>query len=298
MINDTVKSGGGSPPQGCTLCPVKCGAIRSERAGACGADDNVKIAKFYLHKGEEPVISGTNGSGTVFFCGCSLRCVFCQNYELSRSLRGKTFTVKELAEIFKKLESDGAHNINLVTATQYADKVIEALKIYFPAVPILYNTHGYERIETLKTLNDFVSVYLPDLKFYSPAVSARYTGKNNYFEIASRAIEYMANKPIAFGEDGLMKSGTIVRHLVLPQNVPDSLSVLDFLSDFKDKIYLSVMSQYTPYGDIKNLPELNRKITKREYNKVVDYAVSLGFTNMFFQDEKSASEEYIPRWDF
>lgn len=297
MINDTVTFGD-LPPQCCTLCPVKCGAIRSERPGACGADDNIRIAKFYLHKGEEPVISGINGSGTVFFCGCSLKCAFCQNYELSRSLRGKIITVKELAEIFKKLESDGAHNINLVTATQYADKVIEALKTYTPAVPILYNTHGYERIETLKTLNECVSVYLPDLKFYSPTVSARYTGKNNYFEIASRAIEYMANKPIVFDADGLIKSGTIVRHLVLPQNVPDSLSVLDFLSDFKDKIYLSVMSQYTPYGDIKNLPELNRKITKREYDKVVDYALSLGFTNMFFQDEKSASEEYIPRWDF
>lgn len=284
--------------RGCTLCPVKCGAARSVTVGACGAGDDVKIAKFYLHKGEEPIISGTNGSGAVFFCGCSLKCAFCQNYELSRALRGKVFTINELAAIFKKLENDGAHNINLVTATQYADKIVAALKKSGLTVPVVYNTHGYERVETLKMLNDFISVYLPDLKFYSNTVSERYTGKKDYFAVASRAIEYMSEKPLVIGADGLMKSGTIVRHLVLPQNVTDSLSVLDFLSDFKDKIYLNVMRQYTPFGDIKNLPELNRKITDREYDKVVDYAVSLGFTNMFYQDKQSAGEEYIPAWDY
>ena len=283
----------------CSLCPNGCKIDKETTKGACGTDNKIRIAKFYLHSFEEPVISGTRGSGTVFFCGCSLKCAFCQNFELSRNLRGKDITVNELAEIFKTLESNGAHNINLVNPTHYSDKIIEALKIYRPNIPIVYNTHGYEKIEILEKLNDYIDVYLPDIKFYSPAVSNRYTGKENYFEVASRAVEFMAkSKPYATDKDGLIKSGVIVRHLVLPQNTSDSKKILDWFLKIKDDAYIDVMSQYTPFGDIEKFPELQRKITKREYNSVIDYAISIGIDKMFYQKQISASEEYIPKWDF
>lgn len=283
----------------CSLCPNGCKIDKETTKGACGTDNKIRIAKFYLHSFEEPVISGTRGSGTVFFCGCSLKCAFCQNFELSRNLRGKDITVNELADIFKTLESNGAHNINLVNPTHYSDKIIEALKIYRPNIPIVYNTHGYEKIEILEKLNDYIDVYLPDMKFYSPAVSKRYTGKENYFEVASKAVEFMAkSKPYATDKDGLIKSGVIVRHLVLPQNTSDSKKILDWFLKIKDYAYIDVMSQYTPFGDIEKFPELQRKITKREYNSVIDYAISIGIDKMFYQKQISASEEYIPKWDF
>lgn len=283
----------------CSLCPLSCGADRSKQAGACGAGDNIKIAKYYLHKFEEPCISGTQGSGTEFFCGCSLKCRFCQNYELSRNLRGKEISVQKLADIFQELEQAGAENINLVTPTQFSDKIIEALAIYRPEIPVVYNTHGYERLEVLQEIDPFIDVYLPDLKFYSPVLSKRYTGKENYFEYASKAVLFMANKPLAFNEKGMLKSGTIVRHLVLPACTQDSKRIIDFFADnLKDNAYLNVMSQYTPMGDIKDFPELNRKITKREYDSVIDYAISKGIEKMFYQKRLSASEEYIPVWDY
>ena len=282
----------------CNLCPNVCNIDRKESIGRCGVKSNIRIAKYYLHKFEEPCISGENGSGTVFFCGCSLKCVFCQNYELSRAFRGKEISISQLADVFKELEEKGASNINLVTPTQFTDKIISALKIYSPQIPIVYNTHGYEKLDVLKDINHYIGVYLPDLKFFSPAVSERYTGKKDYFLFASRAIEYMANKPVKFDENGLMVSGTLVRHLVLPSNIEDSKNVIDFLSDFKDEIYINIMSQYTPFGEIKNFPELNRKVTKREYESVIDYAISKGITQMFWQKRSSATEEYIPKWDF
>lgn len=282
----------------CNLCPNKCNVDRKTSKGICGADDKIRIAKFYLHNFEEPLISGKNGSGTVFFYGCSLRCVFCQNFELSRNLRGKVVTEEELADIFKKLEDMGAHNINLVTPTQYFDKIIRALKIYRPSIPIVYNTHGFENLDIIRELNDYVDVYLPDLKYYSPNVSFRYTQKKNYFEITSKAIEYMiSSKPLVI-EDNLMKQGVLVRHLVLPQNVEDSKKLLDWYAQFKDKAYLSIMSQYTPFGKIEKFPELNRKVTRREYDSVINYAISLGIEKSFYQDKISASETYIPKWDY
>ncbi len=283
----------------CVLCPNACKVDKTKSKGFCGTDDNLVIAKYYLHKFEEPMISGINGSGTIFFCGCSLKCVFCQNFELSRSLRGKTITTYELADIFKQLEDMGAHNINLVNPTHYSNKIIEALKIYRPNLPIVYNTHGYENIEVLKNIDEYIDVYLPDIKFFSPNLSKRYTGKENYFEVASKAIEFMANsKPYVLDENGLLKSGVIVRHLVLPQGVSDSKKILDWFSCIKDKAYINVMSQYTPFGKIDAFPELKRKITAREYENVLDYAMSLGIENMFYQDKQSASTDYIPIWDF
>ena len=283
----------------CSLCPNACKVDKKLNKGFCGTDNNIVIAKYYLHKFEEPMVSGKNGSGTIFFCGCSLKCVFCQNYELSRSMRGKIISVSELAEIFKELEKMGAHNINLVNPTHYSDQIVKALKLYKPNIPIVYNSHGYENVQILSKLNDYVDVYLPDIKFFSPTISKRYCGKENYFEIASKSIEFMAkSKPIEFNNDGLIKSGVIVRHLVLPQNVSDSKKILDWFNNIKDLAYINVMSQYTPFGKIDAFPELQRKLTKREYETVIDYAISLGLEKMLYQDYKSASTDYIPTWDY
>ncbi|MBE5750653.1 MAG: radical SAM protein [Clostridiales bacterium] len=283
----------------CSLCPNGCKINKDSNVGLCGTDNSIRIAKYYLHPYEEPPISGKRGSGTVFFCGCSLKCVFCQNYELSRNLRGKVISTNELADIFKQLEENGAHNINLVNPTHYSNKIIDAFKIYRPSIPVVYNTHGYENKDILEKMNEYVDVYLPDIKFFSPTLSKRYTGKENYFEIASSAIEFMIkSKPTVFDQNGLMKQGVIVRHLVLPQGVSDSKKILDWYQGVKGSSYINVMSQYTPFGEIDAFPELKRKITAREYDSVIDYAMSLGIDNMFYQAQDSASEEYIPKWDY
>lgn len=282
----------------CLLCPNGCKIDKSIEKGFCGSDDNIRIAKFYLHKFEEPCISGTNGSGTIFFCGCSLKCVFCQNYELSRNQRGKIISTHELVDIFKILEDQGAHNINLVNPTHYSNMIVKALDIYKPKIPIVYNTHSYENLETLKSMDKYIDVYLPDIKFYSSSISRRYTGKEDYFEKASKAIEFMAQKPIIFDENGMMVRGTIVRHLVLPQNVSDSKNILEWFTNIKDKAYINIMSQYTPFGKIDNFPELKRKLTKREYENIIDYAINLGIEKAFYQKQESADEIYIPHWDY
>ena len=283
----------------CSLCPNGCKVDKTKNKGACGTDNDIRIAKFYLHPFEEPIISGSRGSGTVFFCGCSLKCVFCQNFELSRNMRGKVITTLELADIFKQLEDMGAHNINLVNPTHYSNKIIEALNIYKPSIPVVYNTHGYENVEVLKIMNDYVDVYLPDMKYFSPTISSRYTGKSDYFEKASKAIEFMINsKPLSFSSDNLIKSGVVVRHLVLPQCTNDSKKILDWFMPFKERAYFNLMSQYTPFGDIEKFPELKRKITRREYDTVIDYAISLDINNMYYQEFDSADEKYIPKWEF
>ncbi len=284
----------------CQICPVNCGADRTHGVGYCGQSQNMKIAKYYLHRFEEPPISGTNGSGTVFFCGCSLKCAFCQNYELSRSKTGKEISPRELAEIFKELEDMGAHNINLVTPSHFVYQIVEALKIYRPKVPIVYNTHSYEKVETLKIIDPYVDVYLPDLKFFSPEIAERYTNKSDYFEVAKKAVEFMINsKPTEFSEDGLMKKGVIVRHMIMPLGVSDSKKILDWFNKTKrEGTYISLMGQYTPFGEKDKFPELKRPITKREYERVYEHLLSLGITNYFVQELGSASESFIPRWDF
>lgn len=285
--------------QSCTLCPNACGVNRELYHGACGADKNISIAKYSLHYFEEPVISGKKGSGTVFFTGCSLRCAFCQNYELSRAKRGKIITPNELADIFKELEDMGANNINLVTPTHYVKQIVSAFEIYRPKIPVVYNTHGYETIENLKIINPYVDVYLPDLKFIDPAISKRYTGKEDYFLYAEKAIKFMMEaKPLKM-ENELIKSGVIVRHLILPLCSSDSVNVVKWFSlNQKNGAHLSIMSQYTPMGDTQKFPELKRKITAREYNRVIDTAIELGVENAFIQDKTSADEKYIPTWDF
>ena len=284
----------------CNICPNKCNALRTEsNLGRCKATNDIKIAKYYLHPFEEPLISGKNGSGTIFFTGCALRCVFCQNYELSRNLRGKIITPTQLADIFKELEEKGAHNINLVTPSHYASEIIKAFEIYTPKIPVVYNTHGYEDIETLKKLDKYISVYLPDIKFYSAEVSKRYTGLSDYFEVASKAVKFMMNSKKTVIENGLMKSGVIVRHLILPLSSNDSVEIIKWFSENKvNDPYFSLMAQYTPFGDIEKYPELKRKITKKEYQRALNAIENAGITDCFIQDLTSSKEEYIPSWDF
>ena len=283
----------------CKLCPVECGANRLKGVGACGVS-GLRIAKYYLHPFEEPCISFQKGSGTIFFCGCNLRCVFCQNYEVSRAQRGKEITPLELSDIFKELEDMGAENISLVTPSHFIPYLVAAFELYQPKIPVVYNTGSYEKIDTLSLIDPFVDIYLPDMKFYSPTLSKRYLGKEDYFEVASAAISYMASKkPLKMTSEGKMLSGCIVRHLVMPLCTNDSKSILKwFANNLPKNTYLSLMSQYTPFGKIEDMKELSRPITAREYQTVVDTAFELGIENLFIQERNSSNEKYIPEWDF
>ncbi len=283
----------------CKLCPVECGADRIHGVGACGVG-GLRIAKYYLHPFEEPCISFKKGSGTIFFSGCNLRCAFCQNYEVSRAKRGKELTPAELADIFKELEDRGAENISLVTPTHFNAHLLRAFEIYKPKIPVVYNTGGYEKIDALQRIDPYIDIYLPDMKFYSPSLSKRYLGKEDYFEVASRAIEFMANaKPLVMTDEGKMLSGCIVRHLVMPLCVSDTKSVIKwFARSLPKTAYLSLMSQYTPFGKIEGMPELSRPITTREYENAVQTAFDLEIKNIFLQERDSSGKSYIPKWDF
>ena len=281
----------------CTQCPVSCGVDRNINNGACGVK-GIKIAKYYLHPFEEPPVSFKKGSGCIFFCGCSLRCVFCQNFELSRNTRGKEITASNLADIFKELEDMGAENINLVNPTHYLRDIMGAIELYPPKIPIVYNTHGYETLEALRLADSFVDIWLTDLKFTDNALSKRYTARNDYADYALPAVRFMAQKPLKMREDGKMLSGCIVRHLILPLAAYDSVNVVNFVSTLPKSVYFSLMSQYTPYGDITDFKELNRKITKREYERVLDAVRAANLENVFLQDFESATEEFIPQWDY
>lgn len=280
----------------CKLCPVSCGADRPLNKGYCGAD-GVRIAKFYLHPYEEPCISFDKGSGCVFFCGCSLRCVFCQNYAVSRGTVGKLIDVKQLAAVFKQLEEMGADNINLVNPTHYVREIAEAFEIYRPSLPVVYNSHGYETAESLSIAKCFTDIWLPDLKFIDPKLSKRYTGREDYANFALPAIKEMAQTPAVF-EGGKMVKGCIVRHLILPLAAYDSRQIVQFIATLSESTYFSLMSQYTPFGEIDNFKELQRKITQREYDTVLQAVENAGLKNVFLQDKDSAGEGYIPDWDF
>lgn len=283
----------------CNICKNNCNVNRNEVVGACGVKNDVSIAKYYLHPFEEPIISGKNGSGTVFFTGCSLRCVFCQNYELSRVKRGKTISVKELANVFKELEDLGAENINLVTPTHFIYQIGEALSIYKPQIPIVYNTHSYENLESLKYIDKYIDVYLPDLKFCDKAVSKRYTGKEDYFLVASENVKFMMDSKKTVIENGTLKKGVVVRHLILPMQTNDSVKIIQWFNENqKNGAYFSLMAQYTPFGYTLLFKELQRKITKREYDKVLDFLFSTSIKNCFIQQLSSASTDFIPKWDY
>ena len=288
----------------CTLCPRHCGADReSGKAGFCGADNRIKIARCALHFGEEPCISGKNGSGTVFFSYCSMKCVYCQNYKISRLGIGKVISTKELADCFLNLAGEGANNINLVTPTHYVPQIIEAIDIAKNkglTLPIIYNSSGYENIKTVRMLKGTVDVYLPDMKYFDDRYAIRYSGTENYFEIASRAISEMFSQvgKCVFDKNGIIKKGVIVRHLMLPHLLFDSKKIIDYLfGTYGDDIFLSIMSQYTPTEALSgNFPELSGKVSKKYYNSLIEYALKLGIKNAYIQEGDTAKESFIPHF--
>ncbi|HAN43941.1 MAG TPA: radical SAM protein [Ruminococcaceae bacterium] len=286
----------------CTLCPRQCGSDRTNSPGYCGGGENIRLARAALHFWEEPCISGKNGSGTVFFSGCQLKCCFCQNYKISAENFGKEVAAERLAEIFLELQAQNASNINLVSPTHYAGKIIQALDIAKPKlkIPVVYNSSGYENIQTLKMLEGYVDVYLPDIKYMDSQMSKKYSNAENYFEYASKAVLEMFRQvgKAVFDENGLIKRGLIIRHLVLPKGADDTLKIIDWISNNlpKEDILLSLMSQYTPCYKSELYPEINRKISTYEYNKTVKKADELGFKG-YAQQKSSAKEEYTPPFD-
>lgn len=285
----------------CNLCPRGCNVDRAKETGHCGATDEILLARASVHLWEEPPISGTNGSGTVFFSGCNLGCVYCQNYEISHMVKGKAVSEERLGEIFRELENKGVHNINLVNPTHYAHKIRQLLMSEKPSVPVVYNSSGYERVSTLKSLEGLVDIYLPDLKYISSDRSEKYSGAADYFDFATKALTEMKRQcpENIFDGNGIMHRGMIVRHLILPQNTNQSIKILEWIKDnLGTDTIISLMSQYTPCGEADKYKELRRKITPREYEKVVSAAEEMGFTTIFTQDYASASENFIPDFDF
>lgn len=283
----------------CNICPRYCNVDRTNNQyGFCQSNAQIKVANYSLHMWEEPCISNTNGSGTIFFSYCNLRCIYCQNYQISRLHKGKIITKEELIDIMLDLQSKKAHNINLVTPTHYIPilkEVIITAKERGLNIPIIYNTSGYENVSSLKQLNGLIDVYLPDLKYYSNVLANNYSKCDNYFDIATKAIREMYNQvgKIEF-EKGLVKKGLIVRHLVLPGHINDSKKIIKYLyNTYHDDIYLSIMNQYTPVNKTEYL-NLNRKLTKREYNEVIDYAYSIGVRNAFIQEGNTVDTSFIP----
>ena len=286
----------------CALCPRQCCVDRRNVRGYCGETEQVRVARASLHMWEEPCISGSAGSGTVFFAGCSLRCVFCQNRTIAFGEKGKALTPEQLTALFLLLQHKGAHNINLVTPTHFVPQIADALKsakMQGLSIPVVYNTSGYETVHTLRLLEGVVDIYLPDLKYYSAAVSQKYSRAPDYFAYASRAIGEMVRQtgaPVFDGEQ--MRTGVIVRHMVLPGHVNDAKAVLKYLYDtYKEDVYISIMNQYTPPKDIEDYPEISRRVTRREYERVVDYAIELGIQNAFIQEGDTAKESFIPDFD-
>lgn len=285
----------------CTLCPRNCGADRKKTVGTCGVSNNLKLAKVSLHKWEEPCISGKNGSGTVFFSGCSLKCVFCQNFKISHEGFGKEISVNRLSDIFLELEQKGAENINLVSGSHFVPQIISALDMvkHKLSIPIVYNSSGYETIESLKLLQGYIDVYLPDLKYFSPELSKKYSNAENYFQYASKAILEMHHQQPVLQFDGeMLKKGVIIRHLILPRCRKDSLKIIDWIyKNLPENSYLiSLMSQYTPCFRAEAFPEINRRITTFEYNSVLDKIMEYNMDG-FFQDRNSATLEYTPDFD-
>lgn len=286
----------------CNLCPRACGAVRTEHQGSgfCGMGTLPVVARIAPHFGEEPCISGTRGSGTVFFSGCTMRCMFCQNYEIFAENRGTVLTPRQLADGYKMLEESGVHNINLVTADHFVPAVVESLRIYRPRVPVVYNCSGYTASRTLSMLDGLVDIYLPDFKYADDRLAVALSQAPDYRNTALAAIKEMlfqVGSP-RFDADGMMTKGVIVRHLILPSHTRNSIDALGELArSFGDQILVSLMCQYVPWGKAKGDPKLGRKITRREYDKVKNALFALGLDG-FTQDLSSATAEYIPDWDF
>lgn len=290
--------------ENCLLCPRKCGINRSTgQTGVCGVSSEIKVARAALHYWEEPCISGKRGSGAVFFSGCSLHCVFCQNREISDGKAGKVISKERLSDIFMELADKGANNINLVTPGQYIPDIVWAVndaKSRGMKLPIIYNTSGYENVTELKLLEGIVDVYLPDFKYMDSTLSARYSRAKDYPSVAKPALsEMVRQQPDVVIDDatGLIQKGVIVRQLLLPGHVNDAKAVLKYLYDtYHDHVYISMMSQFTPIA-LKDYPEINRTVTRREYERLVDYALEIGITNAFIQEGDVAKDSFIPAFD-
>lgn len=290
--------------QKCEICPHKCKIDRTKnQVGRCKSKDTVKVALASIHNFEEPCISGRNGSGTVFFSNCNLSCEFCQNYEISQQGVGKEISIERLAEIFIEQQSRGADNINLVSPTSYAVQIIEAIKIAKNnglKIPIIYNTNGYENIETLKLLEGYIDIYLPDLKYAENDLAKKYSKIENYFEIATSAIKEMYRQvgKNEYDENGIIKAGIIIRHLILPNHTENSKKVLKWIVENMPKnITVSVMAQYFPTYKAKEIKDINRKITKYEYQKIENYLYSLDLENGYIQEMGNNEEIYVPKWE-
>ena len=288
----------------CTICPHNCKINRTKNPGRCKSTDKIKIALYSIHNFEEPCISGEKGSGTIFFSNCNMNCVFCQNYEISQLGRGKEITIEELANVMIKQQERNVQNINLVTPTSYALHIVEAIKIARKKgleIPIVYNTNGYESVETLKLLEGYVDIYLPDLKYYYDDLAKKYSKVDNYFEIATKAIQEMYRQvgtPV-LDENGVMKKGLMIRHLILPNEVQNSKKVLKWIKENIDSnVYVSIMAQYFPTYKAKEIPEIARKITKEEYEKVENYLYELELENGYIQELGEHEEEYVPTWEY
>lgn len=288
----------------CIICPHNCKINRNMgQIGRCKSSNKVKIALYSIHNFEEPCISRENGSGTIFFSNCNMNCVFCQNYEISQKGEGKEITIENLADIFLKLQEKGVNNINLVTPTSYVYQIIEAIKIAKENglnIPIVYNTNGYEKIETLKMLDGYIDVYLPDLKYYDNNISKKYSKVDNYFEIATNAIKEMYRQvghPI-LNENGIIQKGLMIRHLVLPNNIENSKEVLKWIKEnINEKVYINIMAQYFPTYKAKEIKELDRKLTKKEYEEIENYLYELDIKNGYIQELGEHEEEYVPKWN-
>lgn len=282
----------------CKLCPRQCKANRTEQEninGFCKMPLLPKVARADLHFWEEPCISGTNGSGTVFFSGCSLACVYCQNYEISHEGKGEVISYERLAKLFKDLEQRGAHNINLVNPTHYAVAIKKALDIYKPKIPIVYNSGGYDSVETLKSLEGYIDIFLMDLKYMTKQKALIYSKAENYPEVAQKAIlEAYRQQNKCILKNGIMQKGVIIRHLLLPQATKEAMAVFDWVRENTPNSYFSFMSQYLPLNKAKEMPVINRKVTNREYDKVIDYISDFDFGNIFIQEKSSADKSYIP----
>ena len=289
----------------CTLCPHRCRVNRLQGyKGKCKCDDKLKIALSSLHMYEEPCISGTNGSGTVFFSNCNLNCIYCQNYEISNLGKGKEISVEHLAEIFLNQQKKGAHNINLVTPTMYVYQIIEAIDIAKSkglCIPIIYNSNGYENTKTIQLLNGYIDIYLPDLKYYTNELSKKYSNVDNYFKIATNAIKEMYRQvgQAEFDKNGLIKKGVIIRHLVLPNHMLNTKNILKWIADnMPNDIYVSIMLQYFPTYKAKEDNLINRKLNRREYKDIFNFLYSLNLKNGYIQELGSHEEKYVPNFDY
>lgn len=289
----------------CNICPRKCNVDRlNGKKGVCNVSGNdIFVARASLHMWEEPCISGEKGSGTIFFSGCNLKCVYCQNHDISRGISGKGITVERLSEICIELQKKGANNINLVTPTHYALHIMEAVKMAKEKglkIPVVYNSSGYESKETLELLRNIIDIYLVDFKYINKETAIRYSKAEDYPDVVKAAVETMymnVGEPV-FDEYGIMKKGVIVRHLLLPSHVKEAKQIVTYLyKKYGNRLYLSLMNQYTPAGSLISYPEINRKVTKKEYERLIDYAIELGIQNCFIQEGETALESFIPAFD-